>query len=75
MVATMSDKAEKPVFLRLPEVMKRTGLGRSTLYSLISEGEFPRAVLLSKRLVGFVESEVDAWVWTKIALRDERNGS
>lgn len=75
MLATVSNEGEKLVFLRLPEVLRRTGLGRSTLYSLIAAGEFPSSVLLSGRSVGFVESEVDAWVLSRIALRDQRNGS
>ena len=37
---------------RLPEVMRRTGLPRSTLYRQIQDGAFPRPVQLSERSVG-----------------------
>jgi predicted DNA-binding transcriptional regulator AlpA len=29
-------------FLRLPEVLERTGLSRSTIYVRLAEGRFPR---------------------------------
>lgn len=37
----MSDQVREVRFLRLPEVLKRTGLSRATLYRRIREGHFP----------------------------------
>jgi prophage regulatory protein len=37
-------------FLRGPEVEVRTGLSRSTLYSWMAAGEFPKPVKLGTRL-------------------------
>jgi prophage regulatory protein len=48
--------------LRLPRVRQRTGLGRSTIYRLMSEGKFPGAVQLSPRAVGWHKSDIDAWL-------------
>ncbi|WP_182025730.1 AlpA family transcriptional regulator [Vibrio rotiferianus] len=48
--------------IRLKEVMSKTGLGRSTVYDYISEGQFPESVKLGPRAVGWVEAEVDAWI-------------
>lgn len=48
--------------LRLPAVKARTGLSRSTIYARISAGEFPKAVNLGARAVGWLESEVNAWL-------------
>ena len=53
--------------LRLPEVKHRTGLARSTIYSLIETGEFPRQIQLATRSVGWLESEVDDWLNARIA--------
>lgn len=53
-------------FIRLPEVMRRTGFGRAWIYRMIERGEFPSQVKLGRRAVGFVESEVDAWVDQRI---------
>jgi prophage regulatory protein len=52
--------------LRLPTVKFRTGLSRSTLYLRISQGQFPKPVNLGGRAVGWLESEVDAWLSRQI---------
>lgn len=54
-------------FLRLPEVMARTGLSRSTIYMRLDEGHFPRPVSLGGRAVGWIEAEVDEWMRERIA--------
>lgn len=48
--------------LRLPNVKTRTGLSRSAIYSRMAEGNFPRAISLGPRTVGWVESEIDDWL-------------
>ncbi len=53
-------------FLRLPEVLERTGLSRSTIYVRRAEGKFPRPVSLGGRAVGWVESEMDDWIEERI---------
>ena len=47
--------------LRLPAVLRATGLGRSTLYRLISERTFPPPVKLAKRAVAWWHEEVQRW--------------
>lgn len=54
-------------FLRRKQVEARTGLARSTLYERIRKGEFPAPVPLGPRAVGWIESEIDAWVAGRIA--------
>ena len=54
-------------FLRLPEVLARTGLSRSTIYVRRDQGRFPRPVSLGGRAVGWIESEVDEWMREWIA--------
>ena len=53
--------------LRLPSVLKRTGLSRSTVYLMMSRDEFPAPVSLGERAVGWIESEVDQWLEEKIS--------
>lgn len=48
--------------LRLPSVIKRTGLSRSTIYNRISAGEFPKPISLGGRSIGWLESEVADWL-------------
>ena len=52
--------------LRLPTVLDRTGLSRSTVYQRVAEGRFPKSVSLGARAVGWVEAEVDEWVARQI---------
>ena len=56
-------------FVRLPEVMARTGLSRSTIYVRVAEGRFPKPVPLGARSVGWIESELDEWFSDRIAER------
>ena len=53
--------------LRLPEVMRLTGLSRATLYALAKQKRFPRPIKLSERSSAWVESEVSAWIAERIA--------
>jgi prophage regulatory protein len=53
--------------LRLPAAKARTGLSRSTIYALVARGEFPKQISLSSRAVGWMASEVDAWLQARIA--------
>ena len=53
-------------FLRLPEVLARTGLSRSTIYVRLDQGRFPRPVSLGGRAVGWIEAEVDEWIRQRI---------
>jgi len=48
--------------LRLPEVCRVVGIGRSMVYQLESEGRFPRRVRIGLRAVGWVDKEIQAWV-------------
>lgn len=50
------------MILRLPQVKVRVGLSRSSIYAAIAHGQFPHAVHLGARAVGWLESEVDQWV-------------
>lgn len=46
--------------LRLPEVKRRTGLGRSSIYLKMAQGLFPKPVKLGVRAVGWRQDEVEA---------------
>ena len=52
--------------LRLPQVCKVTGLGRSMIYQLEAERRFPRRVRIGIRAVGWVESEIQHWLASRI---------
>jgi len=59
-----------PQLIRLRNVLERTGLGRSSIYALVKNGEFPQPVHLTARAVAWVADEVDQWCEARIAARD-----
>jgi prophage regulatory protein len=55
--------------LRLPDVIRVTGLARSSIYDGIRASSFPKPVPLCGRNVAWVESEVADWVTSRITAR------
>ena len=53
--------------LRLPAVISKTGIARSTIYAKIAEREFPKPIRLGSRSVGWLETEIDQWLSQRIA--------
>lgn len=51
--------------LRRPEVQKVTGLSRATIYESMARGDFPAAIRLGKRAVGWPQSEIAQWLATR----------
>lgn len=47
---------------RFPAVSARVAIPRSSLYKLIAKGEFPQPVLIGGRRVGWLESDIEAWL-------------
>lgn len=47
--------------LRLPMVLRFTGLGRSTIYRLMAKRRFPPPVRLSDRVVAWRRSDLERW--------------
>ncbi len=56
--------------LRLPDVIKKTGLSKSSIYNEIKNGSFPAQIKLTQRSSGFLESEIDDWITSRVAKRD-----
>ena len=77
---TKTSNGPKHRFIRLPEVMSRTGYGRTSIYRKMEDGSFPKSLKLggppkdpnefNSRAVAWVEDEVDQWVEDRI---DERH--
>ncbi|WIJ48711.1 helix-turn-helix transcriptional regulator [Enterobacter roggenkampii] len=69
MVQNITDK--HPKLIRLPEVKRRTGFGKTWIYTLIRAGKFPKQVKTGLRSIAFIESEIDEWIYKIIS--DSRN--
>ncbi len=52
--------------LRRKQVEARTGLSRSTIYDRMKAGTFPAPISLGAKAVGWIESEIDAWLNAQI---------
>lgn len=52
--------------LRLREVKKLTGLSQSTIYAWAKQEKFPKQIGLGNHLVGWRESEVLAWINSRV---------
>jgi len=61
--------------LNLKEVMHLTRLGRATIYNMLNckhksyDSTFPKQIKLSTNRVGWLASEINAWIESKIAQR------
>jgi len=49
-------------FLRMADVIRRTGMSRATIYRRITAGEFPRQRQISVNIVGWPECEINEWI-------------
>lgn len=57
-----AENEAEDVILRLPEVLKRTGLARATIYRKADKGSFPKPKKLGGRASGWYESDIVAWM-------------
>lgn len=56
----MTDKVS---ILRLPEVLDRTGLSRSSWYAAMNEGKAPKPIsILGGRAKGWSSKVIDEWI-------------
>jgi len=58
------------ILIKLPAVKELTTFSSSTIYRLISEGEFPKQIKLSERSSAWSLEEVYSWIEEKKDARD-----
>jgi prophage regulatory protein len=61
--------------MKLTDVTRATGLGRSTVYRKIAEGNFPAPLRLSAGCVRWDAESLEAWKSTLKAANDNRPAS
>ena len=76
----MEIQSQQKRFIRLPEVLSRTGYGRTSIYRKMEDGSFPRCVKLGGpledtnafdcRAIAWIEEEIDQWMESMIEERD-----
>ena len=54
--------------LRWPELRNTVGYSRTNIYYLMKKGDFPQAIKLGGRAIGWLESEVNEWINDRVAI-------
>ncbi|EAX8476399.1 AlpA family transcriptional regulator [Salmonella enterica] len=53
-------------FLRLHQVLDKTGLKRSQIYAYMRTDDFPKSVKIGPSSVAWLESEIEEWINQKL---------
>jgi prophage regulatory protein len=71
---TLNQINERQRIIRWPEVEARVGFSKSYIYALQARGLFPKPIKLRPggRAIGYIESEIDAYIRTRIT--ESRSG-
>ncbi|TCJ97962.1 AlpA family transcriptional regulator [Volucribacter psittacicida] len=64
---------KKEKFIRLNEVIERTGLSKATIYNYMKQNKFPKSIPLYAKSVAWLESEIDNWINNKIKNRENKD--
>jgi prophage regulatory protein len=56
-------------FIRLPEVLYLTGLGKTSIYKLMKNNTFPHAVSFGARRIAWRRGDIQFWIDSKIQAR------
>ncbi|MEH6595683.1 MAG: AlpA family phage regulatory protein [Colwellia polaris] len=59
-------------FIRLPQVIYLTGLGKTSIYKLMSNNAFPVPISFGARQVYWQHNDIQTWIKQKIKERDSR---
>ena len=52
--------------IRLPEVLDRVSLSRTSIYARVNDGPFPKPIKLGPRAVAWLESAVEEWISDRV---------
>lgn len=58
------------MILKINEVVQKCNLSRATIYKKVKEGTFPKQIKLSERSSGWLESEVNQWIESRVEERE-----
>ena len=67
MTLSKEQQTENVRLIRRKEVQAKTGLGASSIYAMMQQGTFPKAVNISERRVAWIESDIDKWIAERVA--------
>ena len=56
--------------LSIKQVSQRLSIGRTALWQLTKQPDFPKPVLVTERRKAFIASEIDTWIAGRAAKRE-----
>lgn len=56
--------------LKIKKLVKKVGKSKPTIYRDMAAGTFPQSLRLGSNSVGWLESEIDAWIEARAAERE-----
>lgn len=68
----LAEMADDERLLRLSDVIKQVSLGTTTIYKLMNEGSFPRAIQIGQNSVRWRQSDIKRWIAERILKSAER---
>ena len=60
-----------PQIIRRKDIEERLKISRSSIYAMMSQGEFPKPVRLGRRAVGWKSTDIEKWLQD---LQEGQNG-
>lgn len=61
-----ADEGDEDRLLRLPEVLRLTGMCRSALYDQMAQGQFPRSIKIGPRAASWSAKAVRKWIAQRV---------
>ena len=61
----------KPKILKVKQVAEEINVSVPQVYKLVSIGRFPGPIKLGERGSGWLRTEIDAWLQSRVDARDE----
>jgi len=58
-------------FIRRKALEAKLGLSCSTIYAMMAANKFPRPIKIGRRAVGWRNSDIQAWVRSKVGAANE----
>ncbi|HSH85763.1 MAG TPA: AlpA family phage regulatory protein [Methylophilus sp.] len=53
--------------IKLPGVKSMTGLSKSSIYTMMRKGLFPKSIVIADRAVAWIEAEIQEWIENKVS--------
>ena len=66
LLITLEEAKANHLVFKLSEVIRQTGLSRSTIYLYMSRCDFPKPIRIGTRAVGWLEKDIQNWITERI---------